>query len=428
MPIGGNLLDCRSWLQQRCVQEQCRLEDLLADDTHREEVLESDGSSECRERQCSHNASGSGSIPPDTAILQRIREGRGPRDQSSEDLLAPLRDVPIQGHGTEPYGDMVGVLLEWNVRVSERTEEDRGVTASLKIAIERRAHLLKAPACGSDKSSFLEESSAELLQALTILRPEFAGFKDQELLNVLLVMWANIRIAIPDLDDELKMLTMTALINEVESKSHASNAVKLSSIARSLSVARLQLDPAEVEGLEKKMQAFKIKLRETAVEKVIDKIKTGRRGLTVAKLVELQKLTELQAVQKWATHAALGGQHGQIQNRACNQADGRLQRVLQHQAPELDAHIQAVQSNAHALAGMSADLLERAARSGFAVEDRTSPASLEPASIDIKTNVTGGITDIANAREQAGKLLEHMDAVGSRLDVMLAAAKNIFGV
>jgi hypothetical protein len=424
-PSEGKLLECRSWLQQRCDQEQCRLEELLADDAHCKLRLESVFLPGYRDRRDSFNALDGGSNLPDTAVLERIRDGRGPRGHCSEDLLATLRDAPVQKHGTQWYGDPRSVLLAWNKRVSQGLEEDEGARDSLKAAIERRAHLLKAPARGSDKSLFLEESSAELLQALTAMRPEIADFEDQELLDVLVIMWANIRIAIPDLDDELKLLTMTALINEVESKSHTSNAVKLSSIARSLSVARLQMDPDEVECLEKKMQAFEKKLRETAAKKVIDKIKTGRRELTAVKLMELQQLTELQAAQKWATYTALGSsQQMQMPNRACDQADGRLQRVLQHQTLELDVHIQAVQSNTNALAGMSADLLSRATEAGFALEDKTSSASNRLANEDMKAYVTGGIADILNAREQAARMLEHMDAVDSHLEMMLDAAKN----
>lgn len=112
----------------------------------------------------------------------------------------------------------------------------------------------------------------------------------------MVIIWAKIGIAVPDfLDEESKLLTTTAPINEVESKSEASNAVKVSSIARSLSVARLQLDAAEVERLEKKTQAFEKKLRETMVKKLIDKIKASRREMAAIKFVELQKLTELQA-------------------------------------------------------------------------------------------------------------------------------------
>lgn len=110
-------------------------------------------------------------------------------------------------------------------------------------------------------------------------------------------------------------------------------------------------------------------------------------------------------------------------NRACDHADGRLQRVLQHLTLELDAHIQAVQSNANALAGMSADLLSRATEAGFALEDKTSSTSDRLANEDMKAYVTGGI-DIFNAREQAARMLEHMDAVDSHLEVMLNAAKD----
>ena len=421
----GDLLDCRSWLQQRCDQEQCRLEELLADDACREVRLQSDSPLEWKNRRVSHEIFGAGSNLPDTAVLERIREGRGPRDQCAEDLLAAFRDLPVREHGTESYSNMRRVLLAWNKRMSGDLEEDEGARESLKAAIDRRAHLLKAPARGSDKSLFLEESSAEVLQALTALRPEIADFKDQKLLDFIVIIWANIGIAIPDLDDELKLLTMTALINEVESKSHASNAVKLSSIALLLSVARLQLNATEIERLEKKMQAFENKLRKTVVKKVIDKIKTARRELTTVKLNDLQKLTELQAAQKWAAHAALESrQQRQIQVQTCDQADSHLQRVLQHQTPELNAHIQAVQTNANALADMSADLLTRATDTGFPPEGRTPSTSVELADVDVKAYVTGGITDILNARDQAARLLEHMDAVDSRLEVMLDAAKN----
>ncbi|KAF3050086.1 hypothetical protein E8E11_010383 [Didymella keratinophila] len=367
----------------------CRLEELLADVADREVRLESESFPAFEDRRDSHKALGVGSTPPDTAFLERIREGRGPRDQSPEDVLATLRDESIQRHKTESYGDMKSVLLAWNKRAT----------------IDRRANLLKAPAGGSEK--------------------KIADFKDRELLDILVIVWANIRITIPDLDDELKLLTMTALINEVESKLHASNAVKLSSIARSLSVARLQLDATEVERLEKKMQAFENRLCETVIKKVMDKIRTGRRELTVIKLAELQKLTELQSAQKWAAHAALGSsQQRQFEVGACDQAASTLQRVLQHQTPELDAHIQAVQSNANALAGISANLLSRAADTGFALEDRTSSTSKELANVDVKAYVMGGIADIFNARDQAARLLEHMDAVDSHLEVMLDAAKH----
>lgn len=48
----------------------------------------------------------------------------------------------------------------------------------------------------------------------------------------------------------------------------------------------------------------------------------------------------------------------------------------------------------------------------------------ELADADVKTYVAGGITDILNAQEEAGKMLKHMDAVDSCLEVMLNAAKS----
>jgi hypothetical protein len=176
---------------------------------------------------------------------------------------------------------------------------------------------------------------------------------------------ANVRIVVPDLDDELELLTMKAPISETQSKSYASNAEKLSGITRPLSAACLQLDADEVERLEKKMDAFRQKLRETVIRRVIDKIKLGRRELMGFELAKLQELTKLQAAQKWASHDNLGGDHYRPNHeRVCTEADAKLQRVMQHQVPELDAHIQAVQSNAHALVGMSVSLLSRATEAG----------------------------------------------------------------
>jgi hypothetical protein len=73
---------------------------------------------------------------------------------------------------------------------------------------------------------------------------------------------------------------------------------------------------------------------------------------------------------------------------------------------------------------MSADLLSRATDTGFPLEGRTPSTSVELANVDEKAYVTGGITDILNARNQAARLLEYMDAVYNHLKVMLDAAKN----
>lgn len=162
-PSEGDLLDCRSRLQQRCDQEQCRLEELLADDAYREVRLQSDSLAEWKNRRVSHEIFGAGSNFPDTAVLERIREGRGPRDQRAEDLLTALRDVPVREYGAESYNDMRRVLLAGDKRVSGDLEEDESARESLKAAIDRRAHLLKASTRGSDENLFLEESSAEIL-------------------------------------------------------------------------------------------------------------------------------------------------------------------------------------------------------------------------------------------------------------------------
>lgn len=425
----GDLSDCRSWLQQRCKLEQVRLDEIVTDHGHREvefkyqDVIHKKGKGE--NRRDSHHALGDDHASIDTAVLQRIREGRGPRDHVFEDLLAAFRDAPLQSNSAESYDEMKRTLLTWNKKVSGDCQEGEDARELLKIAIERRAHLLKAPARGSDKSQFLEESSTELLKALAALRPEIASFKNQDFFDIMVMMWANARIAIPDLDDELRLLTMKALINELESKSHASNSVKLSGIARSLSVARLQLDSAQVKHLEKKMQAFKNKLREAVVKKVIDKIKVGRGKLAGIKLLELQELTELQAAQKWAAYDRLGDDKCWRSHEGVYAlANVKLEHILQHQGPDLDARVNAIQSNANALAGISGTLVSRAEKAGFSLDDQTSPALADLGNVDVEAYVIKGVTNILNAREQAAKMLGQMETVESHLEVMLDAAKG----
>jgi hypothetical protein len=63
-------------------------------------------------RRGSHNALSNDHVPPDTTVLERIREGRGTRIRVSEDLPAALRDAPLQEGRIESYGDMRKALLE----------------------------------------------------------------------------------------------------------------------------------------------------------------------------------------------------------------------------------------------------------------------------------------------------------------------------
>ncbi|KAH6644615.1 hypothetical protein C7974DRAFT_383949 [Boeremia exigua] len=419
----GDLLSCKSWLDQICDEAQARFDKASEDDSR---PLSSNSHTEQASKTQNHGCcEGADSQTLDTDILQRIREGRGPRDEVSEDLLAVFRDKDLQRDKEESYEDMRNVLLSWNRRVSSTLREGENSRVMLRLAVERRGSLLRSCDHGTDGRQELEESSAELLQALTALRPEIAEFHRQSSFDILVMLWANVRIAIPDMDDELKLLTMEALIDEVKSRSQTVNADKLSGLARSLSVAKLEHNIAEIERLTMKIQAFERKMRDTVVRKVIDKIKAMRRGLTQIKLKELQELTELQAAQKWAAHKSLGDrQLKQDQTRACDQADGQLQRILQQQVPELDAHIQVVQHNASGLASMSASLLSRAEEAGFSLEDHHPSASVELATADIKTYVSGTITDIFNARREAEKMLERMGIIESYLEDMLDAAKS----
>lgn len=418
-----DLSSCTSWLDRLCKEEQARLEDALEIDIDWaacQSNINAVGASGMRE-----HAQDKGADCLDTRILQRIRQGRGPRDTVGEDLLAVFRDGSSGKNGPESYEEMKELLLSWNERVSKELGEDGLARAVLGTAVAKRSSLLRKFDPSIDREKALEESSTKLLQALTCLRPEIADFRHQESIDILTMMWANVGVATPDLDDELKLLTMKALINEVESISNTKNAEKLSGLARSLTLAQLEGNDADIERLKAKTQAFEQKLRENAIRKVIDRIKAARRELTQAKLVELQELTELQAGQKWAAHVKLSGsQYMQNLSNACDQANGKLQQTLQQQAPELDAHVQVVQNNANGLASMSAGLVTRAEEAGFSLKHDGSSPFFDLAKANIKAYVSGAVADIVNARAEATKMLDRMGTVERHLDALLDAAKR----
>lgn len=418
-----NLLSCKAWLDQICEHEQAQLHENLEADSKWSTKRQLGGLYGAPKY---HNFRHDPAIEHpviDTAVLERIRDGRGPRDQVIEDLLAPLRESEF--NSAETYDEMKEVLQAWNKRVTGDQRIDEDAITTLETAIEKRAELLRNPNDGLDKKVALDESSAELLQALTALRPEVAEFKSQEYFDILVMMWANARVAIPDMDDDLRLLTMKALINEVESKSRTTNARKLSSMARSMSVAQIEFDMAKVERLEAKRKAFEGKMRETLVRKLLDRIKVARGDLMRVELARMQRLTELQATLKWAAHDKLADTASwRDQDTACAEADEKLQRLLLQQGQDLDAHVHVAQSNAQMLSDMSTSLLCRAVEAGFSLKDKSLSNSAELEDSGLKTYLSSSMADVLSAREEAARMLDRMETVEVGLDAMLDVAKQ----
>ncbi|KAJ4336629.1 hypothetical protein N0V95_008566 [Ascochyta clinopodiicola] len=156
-----------------------------------------------------------------------------------------------------------------------------------------------------------------------------------------------------------------------------------------------------------------------------DKVKNVRGELVHVKLKETQELTILQAAQKWAAHDKPSKTRSwREQRRACDQAGSELQRILQQQVPDLDAHVRFAQSNAKAQAEMSAGLLSRALEAGLFLEDKSTSMPQELEKFALETYLFGSMTDILYAREEAAKMLARMDTVGRGLDAFLDAASS----
>ncbi|KAF9695461.1 hypothetical protein EKO04_006485 [Ascochyta lentis] len=415
-----NLLSCKAWLGQLCEHEQT-----LESDSNWSTPCDPGSLSSAIEEHGCHYNSAIERPSMDVEVLNRIRDGRGPRDQVFDDVLAPLRGSSPRGHSAETYDELQKVLLAWNERILGNLGKEQDARKMLKTAIEKRASLLERMSHGGEEKQALDDASAKLLHALTTLRPEIASFKDHDHFEVLVMMWAHVGIAIPDMDDDLKLLALEALLNELESRSRMTNAEKLSEIAQSLSVTRSKVDMAEIERLEAKTQMSEEKMRETMVRKLIDKVKLARRELVQVKLKELLELTTLQAAQNWAAHDKVSKTRcWHDQHRTCGQADGKLQRALRQQMPELDAHVQVAQSNAKVLTDMGASLLSRALKAKSSTKDESTSTLTGLEGSDFKTYLTESMTNILHARGQAAKMVDQMDTVGHHLDVLLSAAKN----
>jgi hypothetical protein len=411
----GNLREVRAWIETLCDAEQASIH----------------WSSEYEYRTIDTGKSRTSRPGPDTEILRRIRRGDGPRKRVYEDLLAPLRSKgpgktreSENPYANESYEDMRNVLKAWNRRVSGEIENDTEGRQMLARAITERDTALSEEEKGIHDVEALQHSSQHMLDALKVLRPEVASFKNQDPLGILMIMWVNVRATIPDMDDELKYLTMKAIVREVVSQSQLTNRRKRLAIESRIWAARLLGDMTEVERLKARLGAFDRKVFEVAIKRLIDKIRLGRRVLMKEALKGLQDMTVVQAGQKWAAYSKQTATLME-QSNTCAEADDNLQLICCQGLEELEGLAYVAQINLSKLADLSASSMSRALEPGVAsINGSTAEDKVQLNWHDLVIHYEGSIADIVAARGEARNLLKRMRKMESALDRVLTAAQT----
>ncbi|KAJ4373298.1 hypothetical protein N0V83_003592 [Neocucurbitaria cava] len=360
----ANLGDVRAWLDSECAKE---LEKSCWQDEETEAVVVM---TEVK------------SLGVDTSILNRIHEGRGPRDAAFEDLLAPLRLHSPAGPSSreETYDDMVEVLLAWNQHVTHAYDNTEGRELLIASLHERLKAVNKIHEMIKDRRAsemydrighkgILEPSARHILQALHIYRPEIKRFKNQDPFDSLVMLWANTRPEIPDIkiDDEMRYLSFKVLVAEQGLAQRYADESFRREIKRKRDSARQRKDKPSYLRLQEEKEHFEKAAAKQALQSTHSKIFYARSELRKLGLQDLQALTLLQASQKLTTRTTFSRiPSWTVQPNctnlyaSCAQADFALDLILHHCLPALLTTTSTASTTISSLLAIHATALTRA--------------------------------------------------------------------
>jgi hypothetical protein len=283
LPIGASLEDTIAWLDAQCGAEQARFDSVQ------------DSKCQPESGQAGHDRPNRG---PDTAVLNRIRRGHGPRSSKFEDLLWPLRLNTSAGRFSErPRKEsseaMAEVLLNWNMHVAS-AYDDPDTRIDLIDAMQARVHFLNRILSHRRSADAHDDTSRKLLRAIHAYRPETADFETQDTCNLLTVILAHIGFAIPDIDQELKYLIFYTLVAERVHMAHVANADTRRRLEENISIAKKRRDRENVVKYEQKLIDWSLGVFENNCDIITSRVKIARRNVELKALEELQALTVLQ--------------------------------------------------------------------------------------------------------------------------------------
>lgn len=324
----STLSTTRNWLEELCNEEQSKADS--EPEYHFQRVVRHPEGAELPSFSGAESIHRDGLTdilvkPPGLAlkieIVDRISRGEGPRDTRYNDLLAPLRlnsDSPDRAipYCTETYRQLYDVLQKWNKHVGSILDLS-AEREELLEALNERAQLISKIEKGLKKRAVLDHPNPRLQQALRAFRPEIAGFENQSVFDILVMLVANLRVANPDLDDETKCAIIRVVYREARLTllSDKEYNAKKRDIQSKLESARRADDEAEVKRLNSQKHELQMQSHARRAETTIDFIRNARKDLYWKALLEMQDLALQQAGQKWAASERLSAQEQSEQKR-----------------------------------------------------------------------------------------------------------------
>lgn len=422
----GSLEEIRRWLDTHCESEQARVDWTLEYQPIREDGQLND-------------------VRIDTAILDRIRRGGGPREPTFEDLLAPLRrneagescqaSAPRLVEGT--YAGMEKVIRDWNRQVTT-SDNDPGILDALKDAMHCRIRFIEKVLTPKDRVSDDAHNNTcrKLLYSIHAYRPETAEFQTEDTSKLLIIILAHIGLAVPDVDNDTKKLMFYTLIKEREYEAKVANDLSFRRFERSIDEARKQGLVEDLVKHERKFRKWKAELLERDAMVIIKRIKFARGEIERKQIADIRHMKILEAAQKFALFNATSAPDQEDYmlrsalvfdaETACLLADAKLQAAAAGLSDYCDSASEGIEAMKDT---QNARVLTRAlkftgrekkyattAERNRAVQQRMS----NPGTMAMMSDAIGGMADVKN---KAAEVLEQVSSIENQLEEMLDAAR-----
>jgi hypothetical protein len=436
LPPGASLEQIKTWLDTQCKTEQARIDWTVDYDHKHQNHTEKYGVFDKR---------------PNTAILDRIRRGHGPRSFKFEDLLWPLRtEKPERASRSgkwprkESCKEMAEVLLKWNKHVS-CTYEDVEAREALVHAMRGRIAFLDRALSHRKSADAHDDSSRKLLRAVHIYRPETIIFGTKDPFDLLIITLAHIGFAIPDIDHELKYLMFYILVTERSRMAHVVNAETRHKFEEKIADSKRRRDTERAAMYEQKMTDWNRDVFQKNCNTVAERVKVARRNIELKVSEELQTLTVLQIAQKVISRDMISKRTPPAkdllsssvswaeQMDACSAAEVILEQIVREHMDDLDASAKVASQNnadmkeinrtrvltrAMKFAGLDLNNVSETARRRV-VEERMA----NPGTFIMMGNAIEGLVE---TKTKAKNMLAAVPEIDVRLEEMLDAAKATY--
>lgn len=437
LPFGASLEQIKTWLDTQCETEQTCIDWTVdydhkpQDHTEEHEVFDK---------------------RPNTAILDRIRRGHGPRSSKFEDLLWPLRTDKSEGASRfskwprkESFKAMAEVLLKWNKHVA-CTYKDVEAREALMHAMRGRIAFFDRALSHRRSADAHDDSSRKLLRAVYIYRPETIIFGTKDPFDLLTITLAHIGFAIPDFDHELEYLMFYTLVIERSRMAHVANAGIRHKSEEKIADSKRRRDTERAAMYERKISDWNRNVFQKNCNIVAERIKVARRNIELKVSEELQTLTVLQIAQKVISRDIISKRSPPAkdlssssaswakQMDACSATEVILERIVREHMDDLNASAKVVSqinadmkdinrtrvlTRAMKFAGLDLKNVSETARRRV-VEERMA----NPGTLIMMGNAIKGITE---TKIKATNMLEAVVKIDDRLEELLDAAKVAYG-